>query len=294
VELDAPGNFWAVEFPPGDWPSSRGEARGTLHQLHDVVEGQLGKIGEAIRQQMLLSRDQVLKETRQELRGLAAEMRQQLSQESTPYTEAGAKIDAQLDEVRNFRDYLESLLRLLPETLDQRLEKGVAAAADRLQARMEEEIAARTPANVWLACSRALPKLEEKLWANLQKRLEADFDRRRTQLEQLVKSSKMEREVGAHSDRQTLARALEAAHEKLTRLEGQVEMLVTDLRTEVNWVVAEACLRSLAIYEEVLGPEHPTLAQALENYAVLLHKMGREVEAQKTEARAKAIRAQQA
>ena len=48
---------------------------------------------------------------------------------------------------------------------------------------------------------------------------------------------------------------------------------------------------SLAIYEKALGPEHPDVAQSLENYADLLRETGRGAEAAKMEARAKAIRA---
>jgi tetratricopeptide (TPR) repeat protein len=49
--------------------------------------------------------------------------------------------------------------------------------------------------------------------------------------------------------------------------------------------------RALAIWEEALGPEHPALAKALENYAHLLRKMRRREEAARLEALARAIRA---
>ena len=39
--------------------------------------------------------------------------------------------------------------------------------------------------------------------------------------------------------------------------------------------------RSLAIHEKVLGPEHPNVAQSLENYAALLRKTKRNAEAAK-------------
>ncbi len=52
--------------------------------------------------------------------------------------------------------------------------------------------------------------------------------------------------------------------------------------------------RALAIQEKALGPEHPKVAQHLEDYAALLRKMEREAEASKMEARAKAIRAKHA
>ncbi|MFQ5818178.1 MAG: tetratricopeptide repeat protein, partial [Terriglobia bacterium] len=48
--------------------------------------------------------------------------------------------------------------------------------------------------------------------------------------------------------------------------------------------------RSLAIWEKALGPEHPDVATALENYAALLRKTGRRAEAARLGARAQAIR----
>ncbi len=52
--------------------------------------------------------------------------------------------------------------------------------------------------------------------------------------------------------------------------------------------------RALAITEKALGPEHPTMATTLENYATLLLMTNREAEAVKIEARAEAIRAKHA
>ncbi len=52
--------------------------------------------------------------------------------------------------------------------------------------------------------------------------------------------------------------------------------------------------RVLAIREKALGPEHPDVAQSLENYSALLRKTGRSDEAAILEARAKAIRAKHA
>ncbi len=47
--------------------------------------------------------------------------------------------------------------------------------------------------------------------------------------------------------------------------------------------------RSLA-WEKALGPEHPHVAAGLENYAALLRQTARADEAERMEARAKAIR----
>jgi hypothetical protein len=49
--------------------------------------------------------------------------------------------------------------------------------------------------------------------------------------------------------------------------------------------------RFQAIVEKALGPEHPDVAQSLENYAALLRQTARADEAERMETRAKAIRA---
>ncbi len=51
---------------------------------------------------------------------------------------------------------------------------------------------------------------------------------------------------------------------------------------------------SLAIWEKALGPDHPNVVASLENYAALLRETGRTAEANKMEARAKAIRVKRA
>ena len=61
------------------------------------------------------------------------------------------------------------------------------------------------------------------------------------------------------------------------------------------------CLNNLALlyddqghYAEALGPNHPHVATSIENYAALLRATERTAEADKMEARAKAIRAKRA
>ena len=60
------------------------------------------------------------------------------------------------------------------------------------------------------------------------------------------------------------------------------------------WEAEPLYQRALAIWEKALGPEHPSVATCLENYAALLKEMGRGAEAEPLEARAKAIRAKHA
>ena len=50
----------------------------------------------------------------------------------------------------------------------------------------------------------------------------------------------------------------------------------------------------MAFQETALGPDHPDVAETRENYAALLRETGRDAEAARMEARAKAIRAKHA
>jgi hypothetical protein len=60
--------------------------------------------------------------------------------------------------------------------------------------------------------------------------------------------------------------------------------------TQGRYAQAEPLFRrSLAIREKALGPEHPEVATNLENYAALLRQTARANEAERMEARAKAI-----
>ncbi len=51
---------------------------------------------------------------------------------------------------------------------------------------------------------------------------------------------------------------------------------------------------AMRLGEREFGPDHPDVAQGLENYAALLRKTGRSAEATRMKARAKAIRARHA
>ena len=64
--------------------------------------------------------------------------------------------------------------------------------------------------------------------------------------------------------------------------------------TLLNKLASLYYVQSKAIWEKALGPEHTDVAISLENYAALLRKTERDVEATRMEARAKAIRAKHA
>ncbi len=92
------------------------------------------------------------------------------------------------------------------------------------------------------------------------------------------------------------ARGLQAEHPVVRRhpVTGRKALYVNRAHTLrfSDMTEAEPLYKSaLVILEKALGPEHPQVAAGLENYADLLRKTGRDAEAERMEARAKAIRA---
>ncbi len=62
-----------------------------------------------------------------------------------------------------------------------------------------------------------------------------------------------------------------------------------------KWKEAEATFqKSLEVYDKAIGAPHPEIADVLEQYATLLRKTGRAAQAEQTQARAKAMRAEHA
>ncbi len=99
------------------------------------------------------------------------------------------------------------------------------------------------------------------------------------------------------AEKQWVAAVKEAERSAPPDLPVGVSIMALERVYEAQGRYAEAeplIKRALAIWEEALGPEHPHVATALENYAALLRKTGRDNEAAKLEARAKAIRARHA
>ncbi len=78
----------------------------------------------------------------------------------------------------------------------------------------------------------------------------------------------------------------------MTELAPDLNNLALLYHTQGRYAEAEPLYkRSLAIREKALGLDHPDVALSFENYAALLRQTARADEAERMEARAKAIRA---
>ena len=89
--------------------------------------------------------------------------------------------------------------------------------------------------------------------------------------------------------------AVFAAFAEQARNLGSANDLAALYYDQGKYAKAEPLQRhALLIYEKALGPDHPEVATSLENFAALLRQTERADEAEKTKARANAIRAKHA
>jgi nitrite reductase/ring-hydroxylating ferredoxin subunit len=201
---------------------------------------------------MVVSRDQVSKQSREELRGLVAGVRQQFSQESKQYAAICAKMEAQLDEVRKIRDGVESVQQSLPQAIDQQLEKSVAAVMERLQTRVEDEITAQAQRHTE-QFNRQLAALDAQAGGAVREKLREELERHQAQfLDQINKRMEEARTVEGGVRQQ--------ANQMLAQLSAQLDNFVTRRQQELSAQLEqqgrellEAATRAVPKMEEQIG-----------------------------------------
>lgn len=82
-----------------------------------------------------------------------------------------------------------------------------------------------------------------------------------------------------------------AAHAQGTEWEALNDEVISLYRQGNYDQAVVVAKKALQVAEQALGPDHPSVAQSLENMAVLYRKTGREKAAENLEQRAAAIRA---
>ncbi len=110
------------------------------------------------------------------LQAVAEKIREQLELESATRATSDAARAAQLEEIRQARDYVESLIRVLPETIDHHLQEALSARAEQWQNRLNEEHAARTR-ELRAQLQEHSKALTDELAAQARQRLFDDLDR---------------------------------------------------------------------------------------------------------------------
>ncbi|HEX8118250.1 MAG TPA: tetratricopeptide repeat protein [Pyrinomonadaceae bacterium] len=100
-------------------------------------------------------------------------------------------------------------------------------------------------------------------------------------------------EQGKYAEAEPLYKRAIAIDEEVSK-DASLAVVLNNLaelyRTQARYAEAEPLLkRAISVFEKSLGPNHPNVGVALENYAVVLRGLNRNAEAAAAEARARAI-----
>jgi hypothetical protein len=173
----------------------------------------------------------------------AQQVREQVEQESVARAASDAALAAQVEEVRQARDYVESLVRVLPETVDRRLQEAFLVHAEQWQNRLNEGLRVQL--------QEQCRALTEELATQVRQRLFDDFDRHEREfLDRIAVRLEEVRASADHTREFTKRTSAEIAR--------QSEQLRVDLRTQFDSLMEER-QRDLA---ERLEARHQQLSQA--------------------------------
>jgi hypothetical protein len=170
--------------------------------------------------------NRTLRQAEDRLQEVAVQQRSLLQQELALQDESQALLNAKLEELRNARDYVESLLRMAPQTLQHHFQQGTTAALAEMRTQLTQEFAAlaETQGN----------QLEQHLQAALaqaaqeaRQNLLDDFDRHEREFLDRIAVRLEEVRASADHTREFTKRAS-------TDIARQSEQLRVDLQTQYD------------------------------------------------------------
>ncbi len=170
--------------------------------------------------------NRVLRRAEEQLQAIAVEQTSSLQQERVRQEEARAQLTTKLEELNKLRDYLESLLRAAPQTLQQHLQEGAAAAQAEARSRLEQELAAAAETQAKQLEGRIQAVLAEAAHDARQALLD-DFDRHEREFLDRIAVRLEEVRASADHTREFTKRAT-------TDIARQSEQLRVDLRTQFD------------------------------------------------------------
>ena len=148
----------------------------TVRKLSEEAEALLFSVGKTFRKQVAQERELLLANSREQLQTVVEQTRTQVQQDLARREKSTTDLQAHLEEVRQARDYVESLVRLLPQTVDDRVKEGVSGTLERIRALIEEEFSAQREAQRG-QLEQHLLGLTENVGQDLRQKLLEDFDR---------------------------------------------------------------------------------------------------------------------
>ncbi|MFQ5695641.1 MAG: PilZ domain-containing protein, partial [Terriglobia bacterium] len=228
-----------------------------FRELQEKVEEQLRTVGDTVQEQVAQEREQLLARTREELEKLEAGVRQQVDREREQRTQDAAALRGQLEEIHQVRDYVESLIRLLPQTVDQRVQDGIATTLDHIRARMEEEFTTQREAQ-GEQLERHLFRLADQTGADLRQKLLEDLDRQQRELLDRV-------EVRLEEVRALETNPRQYAGQMGSELAGKSEQLRSELGGRLDQQAARHQQAFTARVEEYTGQLNQRAENTLRN-----------------------------
>ena len=208
----------------------------TMRKLHDWVERRLEDIGELIRQQVAQECQQLLRPARQEIQQVVDRVRLQGNKESRETVPDMASFNKQFEEIRQARDYVESVVRSLPETVEKKLQEGIEGSLGNIHARIANEFSSQREAQrkqgkeLLVDLTHQVGEiLQQKFSQEVTRHESAFLDRMRMQLEE---AHRVEDQLHQHVS-QANAELTQQSEQILARIEMRLEDQHSKLQKEL-------------------------------------------------------------
>ncbi|MEE8201627.1 MAG: hypothetical protein V3R29_10710 [Candidatus Acidoferrales bacterium] len=229
-----------------------------LQQQREQIEARLQSVGDFLREQVTTEREQLLSQTRDELKKLEEQFRQQVEVELARRTGATRELENTLEGIQQERNYVESLIRALPHTVDQQVQEGVSGTLQQIRTRLEEEFSAQREEQVEQleqhlreTARDAEGDLRQKLFEDLERHEREFLDRINVRLGEVQAVEGGLRQYAqktttnlARQGEELRTRLEEQLHEQLARRQEEFGAQLEKKRQELNQR-AEQVLRNL-------------------------------------------------
>lgn len=218
------------------------EKLGSLKRLRSELEGDIHRLEGLARARAMEAREDAGAEAGRNVGELARSLEEKLRQAELLREQLEQDSAQQLQELRQARAYIESLVRVVPETINKKLQEGAVAALQALRERSGREVSSRV-ASEMADFEERVHVAGEQVCSELRQKLFEDFDRREREFLDLIS-------VRLEEARAAQAHVRETARQATADLSVQTEVSMAELRSNL---------------EQMLHNRQPQLAEAVIN-----------------------------
>lgn len=217
----------------GRWRREGATAERQLQSLREVqarVEAWLASAGKSTQEQIAQQDAQSLRTTREEVERLLAKVPLKAQEEMQRLAEITSGVEKQLAAVHQARDYIESVIRTLSQTVNRSVRENVAATLEPMRGRIAEDFAAQREKQME-QLEQHLLNLANQVGADLRQKLFEDFDRHEREFLDRI-------QVRVEEARTIEANMRQYADQMSSELGRKSEQLFTELRNQLNDQIA--------------------------------------------------------